>query len=104
MSVISLGPHQLAAMGQFALGQQVLLEDDVDGLEVELLGQVQHRQVLVVELQVLVGAVAVALHQVLEIALVRLLVLLGVHAHEAGQLHEARIDAPAHARIGRGTV
>ena len=96
-----VGTHQLAAMGQLALGQQVLLEDNVDGLEVEFFGQVQHRQILVIEFQVLVGAVAVTLHQVLEVALVGFLVLGLVHTHEAGQLHEARIDAPANAHIGR---
>ena len=99
-----LRAHLAAAMLELALGQQVALEHHVDRLEIELLGQVQHRQVLVVEFQVLVGLVAVALHQVGEVLTVRLLVLLQVHRHEAGQLDEARIDAPPRAQIGRRHV
>ena len=75
-SVIALEPHRPAAMGQLALRQQVALEHHVDGLQVELLGEVEHREVLVVELAVLVGGVAVAADQLVEVALVRLLVLL----------------------------
>ncbi len=87
-------------MGQLALGQQVALEDHVHRLQVELLGQVQHRQVLVVELAVLVGRVAVAPHQMAEVALVGFLVAVGVHRHEAVELHEPRIDPAHHPSVG----
>ena len=42
-------------------------------------------------------AVAVAGDQVVEVAAVGVLVAFQVHRHEAGELHEARIDAPARA-------
>jgi hypothetical protein len=79
----------------------VLLEDDVDGLEVELLGQVGDRQVLVVELAVDGGVIVIAAHQVAEVLPVRFAVTLAVHAHEAEQLDEAGVHAPARAPVGR---
>ncbi|MNQ78891.1 hypothetical protein D3C85_938140 [compost metagenome] len=80
----------------------MLLEDDVDGLEIEFLGQVQHRQILVIELLVLVDPVAIAADQVLEIAAMGVDMLVLVHRHEAVELDEARIDPPSKARIGPG--
>jgi hypothetical protein len=62
------------------LGSRWLLEHDVDRLEIELLGQVQNRQIFVVEFQVLVGAVAVAVHKSGQVAPVGFLVAFQVHA------------------------
>ena len=89
-------------MLQQATRQQMLLEDDVDGLEIELLGQVQHREVFVIEGLVLLGPVAVARDQVAEIVAMGVDVLVLVHGHEAVELDEARIDPPSEARIGPG--
>ncbi|MNE28078.1 hypothetical protein D3C80_1215070 [compost metagenome] len=94
--------HALTLVLQQAARQQMLLEDNVDGLKIELLGQVQHRQVFVVELLVLLDPVAVAVDQALEIAAVGVDVLVLVHRHEAVELDEARIDPPSEPRIGPG--
>ena len=77
----------------------MLLEDNVDGLEIELLGQVQDRQVFVVEFFVLVGRVPVPRDQVLEIFAVGVEVAFLVHRHEAVELDEAGINATAKGRI-----
>ena len=57
---------RLAAMHHLALGQGVLHEHGLDGLEVELGRQVHDGEIFVVELAVLLGGVAVALDEVLE--------------------------------------
>jgi len=59
-----------AAMLEQAARQQVLLDDDVDGPEVEPLAQVQPRGGFVVEGLVLLGGVAVARDQMTEIVAV----------------------------------
>ena len=61
------------------LRQRVAHEHGVDGLQIELGGQVHHRQILVVELAVLLGGIAVALHQMIEQVAMRLDVALEVH-------------------------
>ena len=69
----------LAAMHHLALRQRVLDEDLVDGLQVELGGQVHDRVVFVVELAVLVGGVAVILDQMPEELLVGRHVPIEIH-------------------------
>ena len=88
---------RLAAMGHLALRQRVLDENRIDGLQVELRRQVHHRQILVIEVAVLVDQVAVALHQIAEQVLMGVHVAVEVHADEAVELQEARIDV-AHRR------
>ena len=97
-----LWPNGASAVHQFALGQQVLLEDDVDGLEIEFLGQVADREVLVIEFQMGLGFIAITIHEVLKIVQVRLAVAFDVHRHEAVELDKARIDPATGADIGRG--
>ena len=82
----------LAAVHHRAPRQRVLLEHGLDRLQVKLGGQVHDREVLVVEVLVLLDGVAVALDEVVEQIDVRIHVALEVHGHEARQLHEARID------------
>ncbi len=79
----------------------MLLEHVLDGLQVEFLGQIHHREILVIEFAVTVRTVAIAGHHVLEEVPVGVHMALEIHVDEAGQLQEARID-PAHgARIHR---
>ena len=68
-------------------------------IEVVLGRHVEHGVVLVVEAPVLVGAVEVALDQVLVEVPVRAEVAERVHRHEARVLQEAGVDAAAAPRI-----
>ncbi len=88
-----------AAMHELALGQAVLLEHLLDRLEVEFGGHVADRAIFVVELLGRLGAVVVALHQMPEHVPMAHQVAAQVHRHEAGKLHEPRIDLPPGARI-----
>ena len=93
------GLDRLVAVAIRAVGHQPLLEDALDGLEVELGRQVHHRQVLVVEDAVLLGAVAVAADEVAELVDVGIDVAVDVHREEARELQEAGVD-PAHEARG----
>ena len=81
-----------AAMRHLALRQRVADEHGIDGLQIEFGGQIHHREILVVEFAVLLRGVAVAFDQMEEQVLMRLDVAVEIHAHEAVQLQEARID------------
>ena len=74
-------------------------EDRIDRLQVELGGEVHHRQILVVELAVLLGRVAVAVHQVMVEIAMGVDVAVEIHRQEAGDLQEARIDVAHEARV-----
>ena len=56
---------RLAAMGHLALRQRVADEHGIDGLQIELGGQVHHGEIFVVELAMLLRRIAVALDQML---------------------------------------
>ena len=86
------GIDHAVAMRHLALGQRVADEHGVDGLQIEFGGQIHDREIFVVELAVLVGAVAVALDQMHEQIAVRLDMAVEVHADEAVQLQKAGID------------
>ncbi len=96
---MAAGSTRLAAMDQLALRQRVLDEDLIDGLQIELGGQVHDREIFVVEIAVLLGRLAVVLHQMHEEFLVGDHVPVEVHRHEAGQLQEAGIDRAHEARL-----
>ena len=81
-----------AAIGEVAGREFGLLEDPVDRLDVEFLGEVEHGEILVVEGLDLLGLGGLARRQVLVELLVRVAVALHVHRHEGGELQEARID------------
>ena len=92
---------RLVPVHHLALGQPMLDEDRVDGLEVELRGQVHDGEIFVVELPVLLGRIAVALDEMLEHVVMRRQVTVDVHGHEARRAagspdrHRARIpDGP----------
>ena len=63
--------------------------------------QVHHREIFVIELTVLLGRVAVSLHQMLVHVPIGDHVPIHVHGHEAGQLQETRIHITPEPRIGR---
>ena len=86
-------------MGHLALGQGVADEHGLDGLQVELGGEIHDREIFVVELAMLLRGIAVGLHEVKEQLAVRLDMAVEVHAHEAVQLQEARIDVAQEARV-----
>ena len=86
-------------MGHLALRQRVLDEHRVDGLQIILGGEIHHRQILVIELAMLLRGVAVAFDQMAEQVLVRVDVAVEVHADEAVQLQEARIDVAHETRM-----
>ena len=86
-------------MHHLALGQVVPHEHRVDGLQVEFGGQVHHREILVVEIAMLLRRIAVALDEMAEQFLMRRDVAVEVHRHEAGELQKARIDVAHEARM-----
>ena len=97
---IAVEVDELAAMLHLALGQRVPDEHRLDRLHVIGRVQVHHREVLVVEVAMLLGQVAVAVHEMVEHLEMGVDVAVEVHRHEAGKLQEARIDLTAEARIG----
>ena len=70
----------------------MLLENPGDGLEEKLGRQVHDREILVIELTVLLSTVAIPAHQVFEQLHVSIDVPVEVHRHETGQLDEAGIN------------
>ena len=76
-----------------------VLEHALDGGEVELGRHVHDREVFVVEAVVLVEVARVALGHAHDLVGKGLGMGLAVHRHEGGELQEARIDHPAHARV-----
>ena len=97
-----LRPDRPAAMRHLPVRQRVAHEHRIDGLQVELRGQVHHREIFVVELAMLLGGIPVSLHQMPEKLLMGADVAVEVHPHEARQLQEARIDVAHEARMREG--
>ena len=93
------GVDAAIAMRHLALGQRVADEHGIDGLQIELGGQIHDREIFVVEFAVLLRRIAVALDQVGEQIAVRLDMAVEIHADEAVQLQEARIDVAHEARM-----
>ena len=58
------GVDAAAAMGHLALRQRVADEHGIDGLQIELGGQIHDREIFVVEFAVLLRRIAVALDQI----------------------------------------
>ena len=79
-------------MAHLTLWQRVLDEHGVHRLQIILRCQVHNREIFVIEIAVLVDEVAIAFHQILEQVLVRVHVAIEIHADEAVELQEARID------------
>ena len=88
-----------AAMQHLALGKGVRLEHHRDGLEVEFGGHVADRAIFLVELHRRIGALVVALDEMLEHLPMRDEVVAEVHRHETGELQEAGVHLPARAGI-----
>ena len=82
-----------------ALGQGVTNKHGIDGLQIILGREVHHGEILVIEFTVLLGGIAVALNQMVKQIAVGLDVTIEIHADEAVQLQESRIDVPHHAGV-----
>src|SRR5262245_56172338 len=78
----------LAAIFEPARRQNVLLEHEAHGLEIEFSGQVEHREILVVERLGHLRLLVFALRQIVVELAMRLEMALDVHAHESGKLHK----------------
>ena len=86
-------------MLHLALRQGVLHEHQIDGLQIEFGGEIHDGQILVIELDMFVDQIAVALHEITEQILVCVDMAIEIHADEAGELKEARIDIAHEARM-----
>ena len=86
-------------MLEFALGQQVALENRIDRLEIEFGGHVADGAIFVIEFLGLVRTLAITIDQMLEHFPMAHHVIAEVHRHETGELQEAGIDAAPGARI-----
>lgn len=84
----------MPAPGEPPERQVEALEHPLDRLEVELGRQVHHREVFLVEPADRVGALGVAVDDVMEQVHECLGMAVQIHAHESGDLQEARIHAP----------
>ena len=88
-----------APMGHGAVRQIVAHEHGLDRLQIVLRAQIHHRKIFIVELTVFLGGIAIALDQMGEQVAVRLDVALEIHADEAVELQESRIDVAHQSRI-----
>src|SRR3546814_6969737 len=86
-------------MRQLALWEQVTLEHDIDRLEIEFGGHVAHRAIFVVKFLGLVGALAIAIDQMLEHLPMAHHVIAQVHRHEAGRSEEHTSELQSLMRI-----
>ena len=66
MSLIARRIDLAAPVHHLALGQEMALEDDVDRLQVEFRGHVADRAIFLVEILARIGALVVALDEMLE--------------------------------------
>ena len=80
---------------QCALGKSIFLENALDGLEIEVGVEVHYREIFLVEGSNPARLFEVPLDPALEHVGESFGVALRVHAHEGGDLQEARVDAPA---------
>ena len=98
---IALGSTLLAVPFELAERQRVFLENEPHGFEIEFGGEVEHGEIFVVERLGDRRLFELAVGEILVKLLVRLHVALDVHAHEGGELDEARIDAAERAGIAQ---
>ena len=88
-----------APQGEGIAGDLAVLEDALDGGEVEFGRHVHHREIFVVEAVVAVMIAGLALGHAQDLLGEGAGVTLGIHGHEGGELEEARIDHPPHAAV-----
>src|SRR5437867_9751777 len=81
-----------AAMGELAFWEQMALEDDVDGLQVEFGRHVADRQIFVVETLGRIRTLAVTSDKMFKHLPMAGHVAAEIHRHEARQLQESRIN------------
>src|SRR6478736_6454206 len=88
-----------AAIVEPTARKRMLLENEPDGLEIELCGEVEYGKVFVIEGLGDRRLLGLAIGQIFVQFAMRLHVPVDVHAHEGGELHEARIDPAKGARM-----
>ncbi len=93
--------HLMAVDGEAVLGDLAVLEDPLDGRQVELGRHVHHRQVFVVEPVVPVMVARLAAGHAHDLVGEGLGVGVEVHRDEGGQLQQAGVDLPADALVLR---
>ena len=91
--------HALPAPFKPARGKGKFLKDEAHGLEIELGGEVEHREIFVIERLCHLRLLVLAPGDVVVELAMRFHVALDVHAHESDKLHETGIDAPEGAGI-----
>src|SRR5699024_9919613 len=96
------GIHPYTIDNPAAGGQLVLLEDDPDGVQIELGRHVEHGIVFVIEAAVGGGVLSVALEQAEVEVIVRLHMAVGIHGDEPGMLQKPGIDPTARAGVTGG--
>ena len=84
---------------QLAFCQRVILEDALDGLEIELRGQIGDREIFLVEAARGFGFLLVVVDKILEKSAKRTDVALEIHVQERGQLQKAWIDLAQRAAV-----
>ena len=77
----------------------MFLKHKLDGFQIELGGQIEHREIFVVKRFCLGRLHCFAIRQVFVQLMMRLNVTLDVHTHEGRKLNEARVDLPASASV-----
>ena len=92
---------RLALPFELAERQRTFLEDQAHGLQIEFRGEVEHGEIFVVERLRDLRLLVLALGEIVVELAMRLHMALDVHAHEGGELHEARIDPAERARIAQ---
>ncbi len=90
---------RLSAMGHLAFRKRVAHEHGIDRLQIKFRGQIHHREIVIVELAMLLGGIAVALDQMEKKLLMGIEMPVQVHADEAIELQKPRIDVAHHAGI-----
>src|SRR6185437_6701089 len=90
-----------AARDQYAARQLVLLEDALDGLQIERRRQIHYREIFVVERAVRGDARRIVLGDVAELPREGAEMARQVHRHERTDLHEPRVDAAMCAGVAR---
>ena len=82
--------------------QIVILENALYGLQKKIRRQIHHRAVFLVEFPVRCRFGLIALRQRMELCHVRVDMPIEIHAHERGELHEARVNHPMRALVAPG--
>ena len=98
------GVDEFSSPIQLAAGEPVLLEDPLHGLEVELGGEIEHGEVLAVELLGLGRLRVLLCDEVGEQVGERRGMAAAVHRHECRELQESGVNPSPGSRVARGDL